>query len=244
MPKILVAFAMQQEFAPWRRRRRFRKITASVPSVYTVNFGSTEVYVALSGAGAPDAPALLEVTKRLMPSAIVVTGVAAGLKPEWRPGHVLAAEEVSSPGGESRIRSAAELVDGAVQCGARRAPRLLTLPRIARSVAEKQTLSRRGDAADMESLPLMQLWSLIGIPALALRVILDPAEMPMTCDFEAAMDAHGQVRIARILRQLLRHPQQLADFLHLARESRRALAILARFLDRFCDHLSRRAGSP
>ena len=82
-----------------------------------------------------------------------------------------------------------------MQCGAKPAPTLITLPRIARTIEEKVRLASLGDAADMESLTLMKQWSARGIPSLALRVILDPVEMPMTCDFEAAMDAHGQVRI-------------------------------------------------
>jgi hypothetical protein len=83
----------------------------------------------------------------------------------------------------------------------------------------------------------MKQWSARGLPPLALRVILDPVEMAMTCDFEAAMDVHGQVRIAKILAQLVRHPQTLPDFIRLARQSRRSLTILARFLDRFFERL-------
>ena len=139
-----------------------------------------------------------------------------------------------------RIPAHPNLIDLAVQCGAKPAPALITLPRIARTVAEKARLASLGDAADMESLPLMKQWSARGIPSLALRVILDPVEMPMTCDFEAAMDAHGQVRITQILAQLARRPQLLPDFLRLARQSRRVLIILARFLDRFFELLDRR----
>ena len=119
------------------------------------------------------------------------------------------------PGGEAGIPSAPNLINLAVQCGAKPAPSLITLPRIARTIEEKLRLASLGDAADMESLPLMKQWSARGIPSLALRVILDPVEMPMTCDFEAAMDAHGQVRITRILAQLARRPQLLPDFIHL-----------------------------
>jgi hypothetical protein len=108
-------------------------------------------------------------------------------------------------------------------------------------MAEKVRLATIGDAADMESWPLMKHWSDRGISSLALRVILDPVEMPMTCDFEAAMDIHGQVRITQFLRQLARHPQLLPDFLRLARESRRVLTILARFLDRFFESLDRQS---
>ena len=205
------------------------------------SFGNIEVYVALAGAGAPDAHHFHDLTARLTPSLGIVTGVAAGLKPEWRPGDLLVAQSVSGPDGDARIPGDPRLIDLAVQCGAKPAPTLITLPRIARTTAEKARLASLADAADMESLPLMKQWSARGIPSLALRVILDPVEMPMTCDFEAAMDAHGQVRIMRILAQLARQPQLLPDFLRLARQSHRVLKILARFLDRLFERLDRQS---
>ena len=244
MTKVLVAFAMKDEFAPWRRRHRFRRIAVSLCPVSVTSLGSTEVYGALVGAGAPDAHHFNDLTTQITPSLGIVTGVAAGLKPEWRPGDLLVAQTVSSPDGQASIPSDPNLISLAVQCGAKRAPTLITVPRIARTMDEKVRLASVGDAADMESLPLMKAWSARSIPSLALRVILDPVEMPMTCDFEAAMDAHGQVRIAKILAQLARRPQLLPDFLRLAKQSRRVLKILARFLDRFFELLDRNHPTP
>ncbi|MDR3675347.1 MAG: hypothetical protein P4N24_07645 [Acidobacteriota bacterium] len=241
--KILVAYAMKEEFAPWRRMRRFRRISTSTCPVWMTAFGTTEVYVALAGAGAPDACCFDGLTKQFTPSLGIVTGVAAGLKPEWRPGDLLVAQSVRSPDSEVRLAGDPRLIDLAVQCGAKPAAAMITLPRIARTCAEKLRLAPWGDAADMESLPLMKMWSARGIPSLALRVILDPVEQPMTCDFEAAMDAHGQVQITRILAQLARHPQLLPDFLHVARESSRVLRILARFMDQFFELLDRQSSA-
>jgi hypothetical protein len=241
MNKVLVAFAMKEEFAPWRRRHRFHLVANSPHPVFVTSLGSTELYVALVGAGAPDAHHFDDLMTQFTPSLGIVAGVAAGLKPEWRPGDLLVAQSVSGRGGEASIPGDSNLIDLAVRCGAKPAPVLLTLPRIARTIAEKVRLASLGDAADMESLPLMKLWSARGIPSLALRVILDPVEMPMTCDFEAAMDAHGQVRITQILAQLARQPRLLPDFLHLARQSRRSLMILARFLNRFFELLDRQS---
>jgi adenosylhomocysteine nucleosidase len=237
MTKVLVAFALKEELAPWRRRHHFRPVPGFKYPVSMTSFGSTEVYVALAGAGAPDAHHFHELTTQLTPSLGIVTGVAAGLKPEWRPGDLLVAQSVSGPDGDAGVPGDPNLIDLAVQCGAKPAPALMTLPRIARTAAEKARLASLADAADMESLPLMKQWSALGIPALALRVILDPVEMPMTCDFEAAMDAHGQVRIMRILAQVARQPQLLPDFLRLAMQSHRVLKILARFLDRLFERL-------
>ena len=241
MNKILLAFALKEELAPWRRRHHFRTIPSSPHALTVTSFGNTEVYAALAGAGAPDANYFNDLTTHTTPSLGVVTGVAVGLKPEWRPGDLLVAQSVCGPGAETAIPSAPSLINLAVQCGAKTAPSLVTLPYIARTIEEKLRLASFGDAADMESLPLMKQWSARGIPSLALRVILDPVEMPMTCDFEAAMDAHGQVRITRILAQLARRPQLLPGFLHLARQNRCSLMILARFLDPFFECLDRQS---
>jgi nucleoside phosphorylase len=238
MNKVLVAFALKEEFAPWRRRHGFRRVASPSHPVSVGSFGSTEVYVALVGAGAPDAGHFEGLTTQFKPSLGIVTGVAAGLRPEWRPGDLLVAHSVTGPGGEAAIPSPAHLIDSAVRAGARPAT-LVTLPRIARTHEEKARLAALADAADMESLPLMKQWSTLGIPSLALRVILDPVEMPMTVDFESAMDAHGQVQIAKILAQLGRRPHLLPDFIRLARQSRRTLKILAQFLDRFFEELER-----
>ena len=243
MSKVLVAFALKEEFAPWKRRHRFDPVSTLPHPVSVTSFGSTDVYVALVGAGAPDAQRFHDLTARFTPSLGIVTGVAAGLKSEWRPGDMLVAQSVSGPDGEAAISGDPRLIDLAVQCGAKLAPTLLTLPRIARTIEEKVRLASLGDAADMESLPLMKQWSALGIPSLALRVILDPMEMPMTCDFEAAMDAHGQVRITRILAQLARRPRLLPDFLRLAKQSHRSLMILARFLDQFFERLDRQTSA-
>lgn len=237
--KILVAFAMKEEFAPWRRRHRFHPVANSPQSTVLTSFGGTEVYVALVGAGAPDAGRFHELAARLAPAMGIVTGVAAGLKPQWQTGDLLVAESICGRDGAGKIATDPNLVESAVKCGAKRAATLITVPRIARTVGDKERLAVFADAADMESLPLVQRWSVLGIPALALRVILDPVNRPITCDFEAAMDAHGQVRLARVINQIARHPELLPDFLHLAVQSRRALRSLARFLDRFMDHLDR-----
>ena len=143
------------------------------------------------------------------------------------------AQSVSGPDGKPEIPVDPSLIRLAVECGAKPVPTLITLPRIVRTVEEKVRLASLGDAADMESFPLMTQWTDRAIPSLALRVILDPVEMPMTCDFESAMDAQGQVRIGKVLGQIARHPTLLPDFLHLAKQSRHVLKILAEFLDRF-----------
>jgi adenosylhomocysteine nucleosidase len=233
MSKVLLAFAMKEEFAPWRRRHHFRPETRTGRTLFSTSFGFTEILVGLTGTGAPSAGQFDDLVAQCAPDFAIITGVAAGIKPEWRSGDLLAAQTVLGPGGQPAISLDPNLIDLAVQCGAKRAPALITLPCIARTVKEKTRWSETADAADMESLNLIKLWSARDIPSLAVRVILDPAEMPMRCDFEAALDPQGQVRISQIIMQLARQPRLLPDFLRLARMSHRALRILAGFWDRF-----------
>src|SRR5208282_25507 len=119
MRNVLVAFAMKEELAPWRRRHRFHPVSNSPHPVSVASFGSTEVYVALAGAGAPEARYFSDLTAHINPSLGIVTGVAAGLKPEWRPGDLLVAQSICGHDGAARILCAPDLIDLAVQCGAK-----------------------------------------------------------------------------------------------------------------------------
>ncbi len=234
----LVAFALKEEFAPWRRKRRFRTIADSPHPVWSAFFGSMQVCVTLVGAGAPDADILDSLISRYQPSLAIVAGVAAGLKPHWRPGDIFVAESVTGPGMTGAISPPTRLVEIAASCGAKAARTLITVPRVVRTVREKTRLGSSADAVDMESTTLMNYWSARGVPAVALRAIVDPLEMAMRFDFEMAMDAHGQVKISRIFEQLARRPQLLPDLLRLARLSRKATLKLAGFLDHFFEQLN------
>jgi nucleoside phosphorylase len=238
--KVLLVFAMKEELAPWRRRHHLLSVANSPHPVSVTSIGSTEVFVTLVGAGGVNIKHINDLTTSIGPSLGIVTGVAAGLKPEWRSGDLLVAQSVSVPDGKPEIAAEPSLIRMAVKCGAKPAPVLITTPHIVRTVEEKVRLASLGDAADMESLPLLRQWSEHAIPSLALRVILDPVDTPMNCDFESAMDDRGQVRIAKILAQLARQPQLLPDFLQLARQSRHVLRILAKFLDRFFNQCGER----
>ena len=237
MNKVLIAFAMKEEFSPWEHRHNFRTIWVADHPVCKTSFGATEVLVALTGAGARDASHLPALIDQTSPPVGIVCGVAGGLKPEWRPGDMLVAQSVSGPAGEEKLSSDPALICLAVQCGAKPAPVLVSLPRIASTVAEKARWANLGDGAHMATFTLMEQLHERGIPALALRAIVDPVEMAMPCDFETALDARGQVQMTRLLSQLARRPRALPKFLRFALLSRRATSHLARFLDRFLERL-------
>jgi hypothetical protein len=231
--KALVVFALKEEFDPWKRRHQFRPLPDSPHPVSIALIGDTEAYVALAGVGARAAERIGDITACIEPNYAIMTGVAAGLKSDSRSGEVLVATETRELASEQGITTDPELLRKAVESGARLVPTFLTVPRIVRTVEEKIRLGLNADVADMESLPMMSLWAAHVIPALSLRVVLDPVNTPMAFDFESAMNNEGQIRKAKIVGQLLRSPKLLPSLIHLANQNRRALRNLADFLDRF-----------
>lgn len=235
--KILVVFALQSEFAPWRREPRYGWRQEGSGFLYLGSAGNAEIRVALAGMGGRRADRVIDAAARYEPHVGMVAGLAGGLKPEWRSGDVLVAESVGSPAQTETAQSDPRLFRLAVACGAKPAGRFLTLLRIACTAREKSLLAEAGDAADMESLLLMPRLSRLGIPVVAVRAIADSAETDMPCDFEGAADDQGEIRTGKLLAQLVRRPQSLPGFVRLGVSSLRAAQALARYLDRFIERL-------
>src|SRR5437762_10905290 len=156
MNKLLKAFAMKEEFAPWKHRHHFQPVCVADHTVFRTTFDSIEAVVALTGAGARDASHFPVLIDRISPSLGIVCGVAAGLKPQSRLGDLLVAECISMPKGDESILSDPAMINLAVRCGAKPASVLVSLPHIASTVAEKAHWAALGDAADMESFTLMK----------------------------------------------------------------------------------------
>ena len=72
----------------------------------------------------------------------------------------------------------------------------------------------------------------------AVRAIADTLEQEVPCDFEAALDATGQIRLRRILVQMIQQPLKLASLLRFGVASRRATTALTHYLDRFIEALA------
>jgi adenosylhomocysteine nucleosidase len=72
-------------------------------------------------------------------------------------------------------------------------------------------------AVDMESAALAQLASEKGLPFLSLRYIVDPHDMALPVSLMASLDTEGQVRLMRLLGQLVLHPTDIVALVRLGR---------------------------
>ncbi len=227
---ILVTFAVEAEFAPWRRSRKFRKVPGEWPR-FEAEFGGARVRAVLTGMGGELA---LETARRVLserPAICISTGLAGALRSGYYPGEILAARLVSEVGEPVAVASHPELLSSAVDCGARQIERFATSKTIVARATDKCDLGKQAEAVEMESYMILAEAARHGVPAVAVRAVSDTVDFDMPYDFARARDARGQIRLGGILSQVLRHPSHFPALLALARNCRLAARHLGEFLD-------------
>ena len=236
---ILVTFAVEAEFAPWQKRRKFQRLPGDWPR-FEAQFGGARVRAVLTGMGQMYA---LETARRVLadrPDICISTGLAGALRSGYRPGDVLAARLVSEVGEPVAVASHPELLTTAVDCGARQVERFATSRTLVSRAEEKLQLGRQAEAVEMESYTILAEAARYGVPAVAVRAISDTVDFDIPYDFERTQNARGQIRIGGIVAQVLRHPSGLPALLALARDCRLAARHLADFLDAYTGTLGDR----
>src|ERR1700722_10897542 len=97
--RILITFALDNEFAPWRASRKFRPAKWGDVDVFLSEMGACELAVILTGAGPRQAA--LEISRLIrqdpdFASICISSGFAGALRPEYGVQQILAARSVVS----------------------------------------------------------------------------------------------------------------------------------------------------
>ena len=243
--KILVTFAVEAEFAPWRRRHSFDPIEMPAPvgpnsrNLYRgVVFGN-DVDVFLTGIGweaskTVDRPSyvLRELLKR-KPDVCVSSGLAGGLSPDLQAGEVVAARALSVRTGGDVIHCNTNLVRLAEEVGARIKRMQVTEPHIVSEASTKASLAAFADFVDMEGYYVLQIVNGTSIPAISVRAISDTHEDNLPSGIEKLVDRAGHIQKLPLLKLLLRRPSQIPSLVDFGSKSKGATVGLADFLDRF-----------
>jgi adenosylhomocysteine nucleosidase len=244
--KVVVTFAVDEEFAPWRRLGGFKQVRRGPAAWYEVAHPDMTVRAVVTGMGA--GPAREAARDALLDGVDVCisSGLAGALRPEYAVGAILVAEIIVKDGEPVAVASDRELVKLARQCGAHDAVRFLSTGEIVATAAEKRRLGDHADAVEMESLAVLAEAALRGVPAVAIRAISDAVETDLPYDFSKACDERGRIRRGGVLRQIVRRPSRFPALLRFAGDCRGAARKLALFLDAYTNHLvanSRRSQS-
>ncbi|MDX1575039.1 MAG: hypothetical protein R3285_02525 [Kiloniellales bacterium] len=166
--------------------------------------------------------------------ALVSFGIAGGLDPSLKPGDLVLADEVVSPGRDpiaadpalrDQWRRAAEAAGLPCVGG-----RLLGAPRVLAGVADKEAWHRSSGAlaVDMESYAVAGVAAGAGAPFVAVRAIADPAGRPLPRAVAENMGPDGRPRLGHVVLGLGRRPWEVTVLLRLRRDTGAALASLRR----------------
>jgi nucleoside phosphorylase len=236
--KVLVTFAVEPEFAPWRKLRKFVATTVNGITVYSAEIGGTAVDVVLTGMGAENARRATRGILGRSYAACISSGFAGSLKTEHDVADILVATSVRQVGG------------GAVECnpglarscasvgGVKKVQTFLTSDGIVNSVEKKAVLGESGDAVEMESFTILSMAQHCDVPAIAIRAISDRFDQSLPVDFSGSIDQCGHVLKGKLAGEIASNPFKIPALIRLGRQSRMAAERLTQFLEQYIERLS------
>lgn len=236
--RVLVTFAIAQEFAPWRALRVFHPMQYLGVPVQATRIGDVEAHVLITGMGGVRAAGAARTAFANQYDACISTGLAGGLKHIHPTGRVLVARTVRAGIGDEFFATDSRLRRLAAVCGARVVDAFYSSERMLITAREKSSMGLLADAVEMESYAILEEARKWHVPAVAIRVISDGAGEDLPLDFNRTISRRGRINVLRLLGQLAQRPEKVRPLLRLARESRRAATKLGAFLDSYLEALA------
>src|ERR1700680_1670446 len=224
--RVLVTFAVEAEFAPWRRLRNLREIKIGEITAYQAQIGRAQVDFVITGMGMENARRVSETVLDVPYQFCVTAGFAGALGEEHAIRDILVAESVRELGKSQTLQCSRNLAYAARDNGAKLVKMFLT---------SNQVISA---AAEMESFAILTAAHHRKRAVVAIRVISDSMLNEVPAEVSTMVDEKGQVKIGGVVRYVARHPLQLPTLLRLGRDSRTAAEALAHFLEAFIKKLS------
>jgi adenosylhomocysteine nucleosidase len=248
--RVLVTFAVEAEFAPWRRLRTFRKAKATstrygpvASPILETTIGTTRVSVLLTGIGREQCETTLNfneggVFSDEMPRLVISSGLAGALKESLSPADLFVPKKVRTLRDDANADSDPEQYERAVSLGAKPVENLITMERLVPTAEEKARIAFHGEAVDMESAFVMSHFAAAGVPVVTIRAISDGANEDLPIDFDRCLTPQGAIRPMRLMNQIVRRPGNLPNLVRFGRQSNLAAKRLVEFLDQFVEALN------
>lgn len=239
--RVLVTFAVDLEFAPWRKLRHFSVRIIEGFEISQVQIGRATVDFIVTGMGVENARRGAEAAMSEPHTICIASGFAGSLRPSHEVGDILAARAVQQLGKSKTIACSHNLFMAAFENQAREAKMFLTVDNVIASAEEKQRLSPFADAIDMESFATLSVAKLKNLPAVAIRVISDRFDEDVPVDIGMTVDNKGRVSIRGVAKYVAIKPFQLPALIRLGKQSHTAAEALTHFLEAFIKELSFRS---
>ncbi len=241
--RVLVTFAVDAEFAPWRAMRHFRFIDYQGLRLWRADLEKVEITALVTGMGAEAAALAMDLMMRMADGdqyfdVCVSSGLAGALSESLSPEQIIAprglvVEEKHAGAQAERIEVDTELRKLAIQFGAKEMDCLFTTNKVLVKAIEKKICSSKAEAVDMESFEIVKEAVAWGARCVVIRAISDSAKEELPIDFNLTLSGEKQVSVAKVVYQLAKNPLVLPALLRFAKQSRKAADGLASFLEKY-----------
>lgn len=246
--RVLVTFAVDEEFAPWRKLRHFRFIDYDGLRLWTRNSAGVEITALVTGIGTQAAAQAMGLMMRMADEEryfdiCISSGLAGALKDGLKPGDIIApqvllAEQIHADSASEKLRVDDELRQRALGAGAICSDCLFTTEKVLVKAQQKQTCASRAQSVDMESFEIVKQAKAWGARTVVLRAISDLAEEDLPIDFNRTISKENQISVAKVVIELAKNPWVLPRLLRFGKQSRSAAQRLAAFLDGYVQALN------
>ena len=239
--RVLVTFAVDAEFRPWRTLRDLRMRERSGLTLYEASIGRASVEFVVTGMGMENARRVTEAVMSPEHKVCIGAGFAGALQADLKVGNVLAARSVQILGQTTTLPCSRNVTMAAYENGAIDAKMFLTTDHVIATADEKQRLSPFAEAADMESFATVSVAKEKNVSCAVVRVISDRFDEDMPAEIDTTVDEFGRVKAGGVLQHVARHPLQIPALIRLGRQSKTAAEALRHFLEAFIKELSFRS---
>ena len=246
--KVLVTFAVEAEFAAWRKLRTFNLIDYQGLKLRRTVIGAAEVTVLITGVGVQAAAQAMDLMMRMADKdqyfdVCVSSGLAGALCDTLSVGDVIAPKELivelrHAGQGAERLEVDGELRQLALGRGAKNANCLFTTDEILVKASQKKSCASRAQSVDMESFEIVKAASAWGARSVVIRAISDAATEDMPINFNLTLSEQKEVSLSKVLVELAKNPLALPALIRFGKQSKRAGALLAGFLESYLQDLA------
>lgn len=248
--RVLVTFAVEAEFAAWRKRRAFNMLDYEGLKLWKTKVGAAEVTVLITGVGAQAAAQSMDLMLRMADKdlyfdVVLSSGLAGALCDTLNVGDIVAPRELlaelqHADVNSERLAVDAELRNLALEHGAKSANCLFTTDQILVKASQKKSCASRAQSVDMESFEIVKQALAWGARSVVIRSISDSATEDLPINFNLTLSNKREVSIAKVFLQLLKNPFALPALIRFGQQSRRAGELLAAFLENYLQGLADR----
>jgi len=246
--KVLVTFAVDAEFAPWRKRRSFRFIDYQGLRLWRSDAGEVEITALVTGMGTPAAVQAMDLMMKMADGdqyfdICVSSGLAGALAESLVPGDIISpqrivAERKQADVSPDYLEVDADLRSHALRLGAKETDCLYTTDQVLVKAKQKRDCSSKAQAVDMESFEIVKEACAWGARSVVVRAISDSANEDLPVNFNLTVSEKHDVSIGKVLLQLAKNPLALPALMRFASQSQKAAEALAGYLEAFIPALA------